>query len=69
MANDKIDNEIFVTILRITINNRANLDSIHKEIKKSLHFEDVTKEFLDNRTHALINNGKIISKLNRYAGS
>ena len=69
MANDKIDNEIFVTILRITINNRANLDSIHKEIKKSLRFEDVTKEFLDNRNHALINNGKIISKLNRYAGS
>ena len=69
MANDKIDNEIFVTILRITINNRANLDSIHKEIKKSLHFKDITKEFLDDRIHTLINAGKIISELNRYAGS
>ena len=66
MANDKIDNEIFVTILRIRKNNsRADLDSIYKEIKKSLDFEDVTKEFLDDRT----NKGKIINKLNRNADS
>ena len=49
MANDKIDNEIFVTILRIRKNyNRANFDSIYKETKKSLDFEDITKEFLDD---------------------
>ena len=66
MANDKIDNEIFVTILRIRKNNnRADLDSIYKEIKKSIDFE----EFLDDRIHALINNGKIINKLNRNADS
>ena len=36
MSNDKIDNEIFGTILRIRKNsNRADLDSIYKEIKKS----------------------------------
>ena len=36
MTNDKIDNEIFVTILHIReINNRAHLDSIYKEIEKS----------------------------------
>ena len=70
MANDKIDNEIFVTILRIRKNNnRADLDSIYKGIKKSLDFEDVTKEFLDDRTHMLINDGKIINKLNRNADS
>ena len=70
MANDKIDNEIFVTILRIRKNNnRADLDSIYKEIKKSLDFEDVTKEFLDDRIHTLINDGKIINKLNRNADS
>ena len=60
MANNKI----LVTILRIRkSNNRANLDSIYKEIKKSLDFQDVTKEFLDDRIHTLINNGKIINKL------
>ena len=37
MANDKIGNEILVTILRIRkINNRANLDSIYKKIKKRI---------------------------------
>ena len=60
MANNKI----LVTILRIRkSNNRANLDSIYNEIKKSLDFQDVTKEFLDDRIHTLINNGKIINKL------
>ena len=55
MANDKIDNEIFVTILRIRKNNnRADLDSIYTEIKKSLDFEDVIKEFLDDRIRTLM---------------
>ena len=70
MANDKIDNEIFVTILRIRKNNnRADLDSIYKEITKAIDFEDVTKEFLDDRIHTLINAEKIINKLNRNANS
>ena len=70
MANDKIDNEIFVTILRIRKNNnRADLDSIYKERTKSIDFEDVTKEFLDDRIHTLINDGKIINKLNPNADS
>ena len=70
MANEKIDNEIFVTILYIRKNNnRADLDSIYKEIKKSLDFEDVTKEFLDDRIHTLINDGKILNTLNRNADS
>ena len=60
MANNKI----LVTILRIRkSNNRANLDSIYKEIIFFLDFQDVTKEFLDDRIHTLINNGKIINKL------
>ena len=61
MANNKIDNEIFVTILHLRKNNsRADLDGIYKEIKKSLDFERVTKEFLDDRIHTLINDGKMI---------
>ena len=70
MANNKIDNEIFVTILRIRKNNnRADLHSIYKEITKSIDFEDVTKEFLDDRIHTLINDGKTINKLNRNSNS
>ena len=58
------NNKILVTILRIRkSNNRVNLDSIYNEIKKSLDFQDVTKEFLDDRIHTLINNDKIINKL------
>ena len=56
MANDKIEDEIFVTLLRITNkNNRADGDSIYKEIKRYLRSEDVTKEFLDDKIHTLIN--------------
>ena len=69
MANDKIDDEIFVTILHMRKNNnRADLDSIYKEIKKSIDFDDVTKEFLDDRIHILINDGEII-KTKRNADS
>ena len=62
MAND--DNEIFVIVLRITENNNRSdleIDLIYKEIEKSIDFEDVTKEFLDDRIHTLINDGKIIN--------
>ena len=70
MTSDKIDNEIVVTILRTRKNNnRADLDSIYKKIKKCLVFEDVTKEFLDDRIHTLINDGKILNRLNRNADS
>ena len=70
MANDEIDNEIFVTILHIRKNNNpADLDSIYKEIKQSVEFEDVTKESFDYRIHILTNDGKMINKLNRNADS
>ena len=70
MANNKIDNEIILTILRVRKNNnRVDLDSNYKEIKKSIDFEDATKEFLDDRIHALVNDGKKMNKLNRNADS
>ena len=59
MVNDKIDNEFFVAISRISKNNnQTDVDSIDKGIKKSLNFEDVTSEFLDDRIHTLINDEK-----------
>ena len=70
MANNKIDNEIILTILRVRKNNnRLDLDSNYKEIKKPIDFEDATKEFLDDRIHALVNDGKKMNKLNRNADS
>ena len=69
MANDKIEDEIFVTLLRITKkNNRADGDSIYKEIKRYLRSEDVTKEFLDDKIHTLINDW-IINNADRTADS
>ena len=70
MANDNIDNQIFLNIFNIRKkNNRGDLDSIYKEILKSLDFEHVTKEFLGDRIHTLINDGKLINKFNRKANS
>ena len=46
----------------------ADLHSIYKKIKKLIDFEDVTKEYLDDRNHTLINDGKI-NKLNRNGDS
>ena len=62
MRSDTIDNRIFSTILQIRKrNNRAGIDSIYKQIIKTIVFEDVTKEFLDDRIHTLIINEKIIN--------
>ena len=46
MANDKIDDAIFSVILQIRKNhNRADVDSIHKPIIKTVDFENITKYF------------------------
>ena len=45
-------------------NNKADIDSIYKQIIKTIDFEDVTKEFLDNRIHTLINDENITNKRN-----
>ena len=70
MTTDKIDDAIFSIILQIRKNNnRADVNSIHKHIIKIVDFEDVTKEYLDERIHTLITDGKIINKINRNADS
>ena len=69
VINDNIDNQIFLNIFNIRKkNNRADLDSVYKEIVKSLDFEHDTKEFLDDRINTLVNDGKI-NKINRNADS
>ena len=44
-------------------NNRADADSIEKQIIKIVDFENITKEFLDDIIHTLITDGKIIDKV------
>ena len=52
MTNDTIGNTIFSVLLQIRKkNNRADTDSIYKQIIKTIDFEDVTREFLDEIIH------------------
>ena len=54
MANDKIDDNIFSIILQIRKNhNRADVSSIHKQTMKTIDFENISKEFLDDRIYNL----------------
>ena len=70
MAKDKIDNTIFSIILQIhKNNNRAGVHNIHKQITKTVAFEKITREFLDDRIHTIITDRKIINKINRNADS
>ena len=52
MSNDTIGDTIFSALLQIRKkNNRADTDSIYKQIIKTIDFEDVTREFLDEIIH------------------
>ena len=42
----------------VKYNSRADIDSIYKQTIKAIDFEDVTKEFLDEVIHTLINDEK-----------
>ena len=50
-------------------NKRADRNSVHKEIIKTIDFEKISKSFLDDRINMLIQNDKIINKLNRNKDS
>ena len=67
MSKDRIDDTIFSIILQIhKNNNRPDVDRIHKQILKTADFENVTKDFLDNKTHDLITDEKISGKVKGY---
>ena len=64
MTNNRIDDIIFSIILQIRKkHNRADADSIHKQIIKTVDFKNITKEFLDDIIHTLITDEKIIDKI------
>ena len=59
-----IDDTIFSIILQIRKkHSRAVAGSIQKQIIKTVDFENITKEFLDDIIHTLITDGKIIDKV------
>ena len=45
--------------------NRANINSIQKEIVKVIDFKSISKQFLNDRIEMLLQNEKIINRLNR----
>ena len=64
MTNNRIDDIIFSIILQIRKkHNRADADSIHKQIIKTVDFKNITKEFLDDISHTLITDEEIIDKI------
>ena len=65
-----LDHSIYSAINSIRgQNKRADRNSVHKEIIKTIDFEKISKSFLDDRINMLIQNGKIINKLNRNKDS
>ena len=64
MTNNRIDDIIFSIILQIRKkHNRADADSIHKQIIKTVDFKNITNEFLDDISHTLITDEEIIDKI------
>ena len=65
-----LDHSIYSAINSIRgQNKRADRNSVHKEIIKTIDFEKISKSFLDDRINMLIQNDKIINKLNRNKDS
>ena len=44
---------------------RADINSIHADIIKTVDFKDITKTKLQERINSLISDGKVVYKLNR----
>ena len=65
-----LDHKIYSAIKQIRgQKNRADINSIHKEIVKAIDFEAISKEFLNERIEMLLQNDKIINRLNRNKNS
>ena len=70
-AMDADEKLIFDELVLSSINDlkknrkRADISSVHKEVIKTIEFNDITKEYLRERIDTLILDKKIINKLNR----
>ena len=54
-------NRIYSAINRI----RSQNNSVHKEIIKTIDFEEISKKFLDDKISMMIQNDEIVNRLNR----
>ena len=62
---NQLDHKIYSAIKQIRgQKNRADINSIHKEIVKANDFEAISKEFLNERIEMLLQNDKIINRSN-----
>ena len=65
-----LDHSIYSAIKRIRGQNKpADLNSVHKEIIKTIDFEKIGKNFLDDRINMLIQTDKTVNRLNRNKDS
>ena len=55
--------------MRSLLDQVKNIDSIHKEIIKTIDFKDTTKDDLQDRINILLINEKLINKINRNLNS
>ena len=65
-----LDHKIYSAIKEIRRQkNRAVINSIHKEIVKVTDFKSISKEFLNDGIEMLLQNDKIINRLNQSKNS
>ena len=65
-----LDHKIYSAIKQIRgQKNRADINSIHKDTVKTIDFEAISKEVLNERIEMLLQNDKIINRLNRNKNS
>ena len=61
-----LDHKIYSAIKQIRgQKNRADIKSMHEEIIKVIEFQSISKEFLNDRIEMLLQNDKMINRLNR----
>ena len=62
----ELDSKIYCAVTQIRNNHKhAEINTIHKEVIKTLIFKDITKGRLQDRVDELLKNGTLLSKANR----
>ena len=60
-----LDHKIYSALKQIRgQKNRADINSIHKQIVKVIDFKSISKEFLNDRIEMLLQKDKTINRLN-----
>ena len=65
-----LDSNIFPIIAKLKRQpKRADIDSVHAHVIKTLDFEKITNRNLQERINSLISNGKVVNRSNRNKDS